>query len=271
MRLKNSVMMGLAVLIGELIVYPQIVPWAASTGFYTAFSLTAASMVINDYFDMAIDAVNEPERPLPKGLIKPKNALTFSLILGATGLASSYLDTLPCLGIATLFLILSVLYNSRGKRTGLLGNMMVSACVAAPFIYGGFAVKVVPNALLLVFAALAFLSNTGREVTKGIVDVEGDKLRNIKTVAIRYGAKIAATVASTFYIASVALSSLPIIMREVNYLYIPLIIITDAGFLYSSASLVRNPSRENSRRTKKFVLIWMLLGMLSLILGGLKL
>jgi geranylgeranylglycerol-phosphate geranylgeranyltransferase len=271
MRLKNSVMMGIAVIIGEMIVDPSILVWHAILGFYTAFSLTAAAMVLNDYFDMAIDSINEPGRPLPQGLVSKKKALIFSLFLNITGLISAYNLGLTCLVIAALFLALSTLYNSRGKSTGLLGNLMVSACVAAPFLYGGFAAQAAPNIILMVFAALAFISNTGREVTKGIVDVEGDKSRNIRTVAIRRGSRAAASTAITFYLISIILSFLPLIATRVNYFYLPLILITDTGFLYSSLSLMRNPTRENSRKTKKMVLVWMLFGLLSLILGGLKL
>ncbi len=86
-----------------------------------------------------------------------------------------------------------------------------------------------------------------------------------------WGGKAAAILASAFYLASVLLSSVPIALREVNFLYLPLILITDLGFLYSSMSILRDHSRENSKRTKKMVLICMLLGLLALILGGLAL
>jgi len=123
----------------------------------------------------------------------------------------------------------------------------------------------------MIFSALAFLANTGREITKGIADVEGDRLRGVKTAAMLWGGKTAAILASAFYLASVVLSSVPVALREVNFLYLPLILVTDLGFLYSSLSILRDYSRENSKRTKRMVMIWMLLGLLALILGGLTL
>ena len=47
---------------------------------------------------------------------------------------------------------------------------------------------------------MAFLSNTGREITKGIVDVKGDSAEKVKTLAVRYGEKKAAIVATVFYV-----------------------------------------------------------------------
>jgi geranylgeranylglycerol-phosphate geranylgeranyltransferase len=271
MRLKNSIIMGLAVLIGEIIAYPGLFLQPAVFGFLTAFTLTGAAMAINDYFDRYVDAVNEPERPLPKGLVSPGSAVSFSAFLSVLGLASAFVLGVGCLIFAVLFLALSAFYNARGKVLGLGGNIMVSACVAAPFLYGGFAVGMNPTILLMIFSALAFLANTGREITKGIADVEGDRLRGVKTAAMLWGGKTAAILASAFYLASVVLSSVPVALREVNFLYLPLILVTDLGFLYSSISILRDYSRENSKRTKKMVLIWMLLGLLALILGGLTL
>ncbi|MEM2093550.1 MAG: UbiA family prenyltransferase, partial [Candidatus Bathyarchaeia archaeon] len=75
----NCAMMGFAVLVGALLTNSQAlwISWRNITfGFLTGFLLTAASMVVNDYYDREIDAINEPTRPIPSGLIKPEEALT---------------------------------------------------------------------------------------------------------------------------------------------------------------------------------------------------
>src|SRR4030043_124773 len=97
MRLKNSIIMGLAVLIGEIIAYPGLFLQPAVFGFLTAFTLTGAAMAINDYFDRYVDAVNEPERPLPKGLVSPGSAVSFSAFLSVLGLASAFVLGVGCL------------------------------------------------------------------------------------------------------------------------------------------------------------------------------
>ncbi len=77
MRPINCAMMGFAVFVGALLAYPQLggLNWLnIFYGFLTGFTFCAAAMVINDYYDRKIDAINEPQRPIPSGTIKPKEA-----------------------------------------------------------------------------------------------------------------------------------------------------------------------------------------------------
>ena len=274
MRPVNCLMMGFAVIVGAFIAMQGFtinhnVPQLA-LGFVTAFTLTGASMAINDYYDREIDAVNEPDRPIPSGVVKPQEALLMVLALTLAGLVSAALTNPLCLLMAALSWIISVTYSTIGKRTGLPGNMLVSTCISLPFIYGGAALKnsIEPNTIL--FAALAFLANTGREITKGITDVEGDKIRGIKTIAISYGAKRAAQIASAFFIAAVLLSPLPILLEITHMWFIPPLMIADIGFIISSISLMKNHTRENAKKIKNMVLIWMTMGLIAFIAGTIK-
>jgi geranylgeranylglycerol-phosphate geranylgeranyltransferase len=267
-------MMGFAVLVGATIANPNTLraPWPYLVyGFITGFMLTAASMSINDYYDRAIDAVNEPKRPIPSGLIKPKEALAFAFLLTAIGFTAAYLTNPPfCFVIAILAWIVFASYTTVGKRSGLPGNFLVSTCVAIPFIYGNYAISSAIDLKVIVFASMAFLSNTGREITKGIVDVEGDKTRNVKTLAVRFGEKNAAVAAIIFYLIAVLLSPIPWLLDLVSVLFIPLVAITDLGLVISSLMLFRDSSRENARRIKKTVLYLFLIGLLAFVVGAVR-
>ena len=181
----NSLMMGLAVIVGtiiacnslELMLHNMIgVIW----GFLTAFALTAASMVINDVLDVNVDRVNAPWRPIPSGRISLTTAKAYFLALCIIGLLASYFINSLALLVAFISIIISYTYSAWGKRTGLLGNAMVSLCVAIPFIYGSIIIynSIIP--ITLIFFTIAFLANMGREVTKGMVDVEplAEAIRN---------------------------------------------------------------------------------------------
>lgn len=95
--------------------------------------------------------------------------------------------------LALLSMVIAVSYNARFKQTGLPGNALVSADVTLPFIYGGVVVGKA-SWMLLIFAALAFISSLGREIVKGIVDVAGDKVNGIASVAVKLGNEYAAKV-----------------------------------------------------------------------------
>src|SRR5208337_2388636 len=111
-----------------------------------------------DYFYREIDLSNEPKRPLPSVELIAKEALSFAAILGSLGLLSASNTGTPTLVLALLSLVIMMSYNARYKKTGLLGNILVSTNVAIPFVYGGFAVASL-NWSLGIFALLAFLSS----------------------------------------------------------------------------------------------------------------
>ena len=270
MRPVNCFMMGVAVIVGvslsgNLIEIPL---HYLVLGFVTGFSLTAASMAINDYYDREIDAVNEPNRPIPSGLIKPKEALTFALVLTALGLVAAYLTNITCFLIAIFAWLIFVLYTTIGKRSGLLGNFLVSTCVIIPFIYGS-AISSIMQLNVLLFVSMVFLSNTGREITKGIVDVQGDKMQKVKTLAVTHGEKTAAIIAVLFYLCAVLLSPVPWLLRIVSFWFIPLVAITDFGLLASSLMLLKDLSRENARKVKNMLLLWFIFGLLAFMSGSL--
>jgi geranylgeranylglycerol-phosphate geranylgeranyltransferase len=267
-RPLNCVMMGFAVIVGASLVSSLSFTTNLALGFVTSFSLTAASMVINDFYDRKIDAINEPNRPIPRGDVTPKEALLFATALSILGLAAAFKTNTPSLLLAMFAWIISITYITKGKGTGLPGNFLVSATVVIPFVYGGLVVgKIEPASLL--FVAIVFLSNTGREITKGIVDVEGDQTHNIKTIAVRYGERAAAVVASVFSILAVCLSPLPWVLGFVSEWFLPPVIITDIGLMVSAILILRDYSRKNAKRTKNMTLIWFATGLLAFILGGL--
>jgi len=268
MRLPNCIMIGFAVIVGEFI-SSQVVPArAAFYGFGAGFLLLAASMILNDYFDREIDAINEPSRPLPSGSVQSSEALSFALILAALGLLSAASTGPATLILAIFSLLIMISYNARVKQTGFLGNVFVSLNVAIPFIYGGFAVGK-PTWTLAIFALLAFLSSVGREIVKGITDVPGDKSRGVRSVAATKGNSTAAKYGSVFFLSAVALSAVPLLLGLVSYLYVPLVAICDVGFLLTTYSILSNSSPRSAKRNKKYVLVWMTFGLLAFLMGTL--
>jgi len=265
-RPLNCLMMGFAVIVGTSLVSTLNFTINLLLGFATSFALTAASMVINDFYDRKIDAINEPNRPIPRGDVSPKEALIFALVLSIIGLIAAFKTNLPSLIVAVIAWIISLTYITEGKGTGLPGNFLVSATVVIPFIYGGLIVGQIETSTLL-FVAIAFLSNTGREVTKGIVDVEGDRSHNIKTIAVTYGERTAAVAATVFSFLAVCLSPLPWLWGLVSNWFLPSVILTDIGMLASSIMLLRNYSRKNAKRIKNLSLVWFTTGLVAFILG----
>jgi geranylgeranylglycerol-phosphate geranylgeranyltransferase len=271
MRPLNCIMVGFAVIVGATLADAKGLGngWLKLVfGFVTGFALTAASMAINDYFDRKIDEVNEPNRPIPSGAVKPSEALFLATVLTLVGFLFAFLTSWMCVLGAAVAWLAFVAYTTVGKRSGLLGNLLVSACVAMPLIYGSIVIVGTVPLSIWIFAAMAFLANTGREITKGIVDIEGDKAQGIKTLAVRYGSKRAMWAAVIFYVSATVLSPIPLLLNIVSAWYLPFAAVTDVGLWFSSARLMKDYSRESARKVKNNVLLLLLVGLLAFIAGS---
>lgn len=266
----NSVMSGIAVVIGEIVSLRSVARFPPFheliLGFLTAFFISAFAMIINDYYDIDIDKINEPHRPLPSGQLDPNDALTISVIFAILGILSSLLCNFQCFILASIIAILDFIYSKRLKREGLTGNIIVSFSVAATFIYGGLVVQSL-NVYVLVFSTLSFLAILGRELTKGIADVFGDQIKNIKTICNIYGPKTASMLSAISYLSAVLLSGIFTLMLclWMNFIYIILLMMCNTLFIFVSLILIKNPSINTAKKVKKIVLIPMLLALMAFI------
>ena len=268
-RPPNTLMIGLGVVIGEAIGLGKLPGLLEAVfGFLTASLMMAGTMVANDVYDVEVDRVNSPERPLPSGIVKAKSALALAVFLSVASIGFAALLGIWTFLTALLALGLMVYYNARGKTTGLLGNAVVSFNVALPFFYGGLAVNSI-RPLLFIFSVIAFLANFSREIAKGIPDVKGDSLRQVHTLAAVKGTRAAGIASAGLFVIAVLLSLIPPLLPEkVSWLYFPPVIAADLGFLYSSYRLWKSQTPENIRTVKGHVLVWMLLGLVGFLLGG---
>jgi len=267
-RPPNTIMIGLAVVVGEAIGVGKLPGLREAVfGFLTASLMMAGTMVANDVYDVEIDRVNSPGRPLPSGRVNTREAIVLAVVLSVAAIGFSALLGLWTFLTALLALALMIYYNTRGKKTGLIGNAVVSFNVALPFFFGGLAVSKI-SPLLFIFSVVAFLANFGREVAKGIADVKGDSLRQVRTLAVVRGTKVAALASAGLFVTAVLLSFLPPFLESISLLYFPPVIVADVGFLYSAYRLVGNQTPENIRAVKGHVLVWMLLGLVGFLLGG---
>lgn len=95
-------------------------------GFLSVFFISATALILNDYFDLEIDRINAPQRPLPSGMITPRDVIVLSFVVAFLGLMASALISLTAFITICVVWIVGVLYNWRCKCPGLIGNLMVS-------------------------------------------------------------------------------------------------------------------------------------------------
>lgn len=185
---------ALAVLLGGYVAGTQ--EWlSVFLAALVALLITGSGNAWNDYLDIEIDRINQPHRALPSGMVSPRAAVAFALLLNLIAVIIAAFINLPSFLIAVIFSLVLYLYSWRLKSTVLMGNMTVAITSAMTVIFGGTAAgNVRPTIWLAIIIATAIL---GREVLKTIADYEGDLRQQCRTIATVWGKRAARIV---FYV-----------------------------------------------------------------------
>ena len=270
-RPVNCAMIGFAVIVGAFVSKPASVsPVELALGFLTGFFICAYSMSVNDIYDIEVDRVNQPERPLPSGRISRSGAARISVGAVLAGMACSVLSLNAfAVIIALIYAFLSWLYNARAKKAGMAGNLIVASSLAIPFIYGGvISGGSVTGSLLLMMALTSFFSGVGREVVKAMADVEGDAKRGVKSVARTGGLRAASVVGAAFFLLAVLTSWVPLITGIANLLYTYGVIFPDAVFVGLAGAILAKPDATRALKVKRAALAGMTVGLVVFIGGA---
>ncbi len=227
-------------------------------------AFTGAGNTLNDYFDSEVDAVNHPNRPIPSGQITRQKALYFTIGLFVVAVVMGLLvGPLPLLIIA-INLVAMVSYELRFKRHGWSGNLMIGWLVASIFVFGGaaaYAGSIDSLQKVAWLGLLAFFATLGREVVKDIEDVTGDVGR--RTLPMVIGVDRAGLVASASFFFAVVLSPLPYTTAILSPLYMGIVLVADAIFIYCAWFSSSKPS-EASRVAK----YGMVIALVAFLAGG---
>ena len=219
LRPINGLMGGLTVIIGilntRIDVDPITLIFNIIFGVLTYFFISGSSMVINDYYDIEIDKINRPERPIPRGSITLNQAKIIWIVTILIGTILSILHSL-LFKIGYLVTIIVVfmafigwLYAAWGKKSGFLGNIIVGISFSIGLIYGAMLNNSIIPLYIYYFFLTSFFLLLSREVIKGCEDVEGDKNEGVRTLAIRIGIKKSTMVAMILAIVAIVFYILP--------------------------------------------------------------
>ena len=162
--------------------------------------LTATSQVVNDWYDRHVDAINEPDRPIPSGRI-PGN-MGFYLALGWSAASLALAAALGgfVLLAASAGLLLAWLYSAppvRLKQNGWWGNAAVGGCYEGlPWITGAAVMAGgVPDWRVFLLAFLYSAGAHGIMTLNDFKSVEGDRAMGVASLPVQLGVARAARLA----------------------------------------------------------------------------
>ena len=259
---------GICVLLGEIVALGGFPPIReAVLGFMCGFFISGSALISNDYFDLEVDKVNSPDRPLPSGAVSPSEAILLASLAMLIGLAASFAISLQAFILSLIFGAVGILYNWRFKQAGLLGNLMVASSVAITFILGGLAVGQPFNKIVWFFSLTAFLIDLGEEIAGDAMDIEGDRKRNSKSIAIIYGKDFALRISGAVFFLVVLISFIPYLFGWLGITYLVIISFADVITIFSTVKLVKSQTPEEGRKYMRWIYVGATLGMVAYIVA----
>jgi len=229
--------------------------------------VTAGANAINDAFDIDIDRINRPNRPLPRGALTPRDARRMWLILSVAALGINLFLNVAALIIAILSIALLYFYSARLKRTVLIGNVVIGLMTGMAFIYGGVVVGRVERAV--VPAIFAFFVNLARELLKDVEDMEGDRKENAVTLPVKYGVIPALVLATASLLLLIGTTIAVSIFALYNSMFLFIVLVADILTCVSILFMWRDHSSAAIRHVSTMLKIIIIIGLISIIAGSL--
>jgi geranylgeranylglycerol-phosphate geranylgeranyltransferase len=276
-RLEHGFIYAISLVVSLIIAYHRISGLDMTLVVAGVIAVVTAEMgafALNDYFDVEVDRKNNrTDRPIVRGDISKQEALLLTIVTFVVSIVAGYFTgNVGALVVLVVLIAFGILYDYKLKEYGVPGNVYIAFTMAAPFLFSSMLFK--DSQVLLLLAAIAFLVGLGREIMKGIMDVEGDALRDVKTVARVYGTTTAKYVAVVLYLISILLAPVPFIFNIDPAYYQNLYYAVPAALavlvlLWVCVDLLQGHDRKAVSRARKTTLLGMLIALIAFLAGAL--
>jgi 4-hydroxybenzoate polyprenyltransferase len=226
--------------------------------------IAAGGYVINDYYDVKIDVINNPERVVIGKTIHRRFAILLHVALSVMGVLVGLLVSWKLAVVNVNSVMVLWFYSNLLKRLPFIGNFTVALLTGCSiaillFLYN------TNVGLIIVYAVFSFFMTLIREIIKDMEDLKGDNTYGCKTLPIIWGIR---KTKITLYLIIAAFS---IAVALINYVYVKLPVIYFVMLLFVplawlTAQLVRADTKKDFSWLSSFCKVIMLLGILSMTL-----
>lgn len=182
-------------------------PWCWThvvCGVTSALLATAASNAWNQAFDVEIDRVNKPTRPIPSGRATVGEALAVGWVCACGALLLGWFASLAFLACVAAGLVATWIYSAPPLRTKRrpIGSLVTIAIPRGLFVpVAGWAILAdLGHPQPWVLGSVVGLFVLGAAATKDFADVEGDRAHGCRTLPIVLGPARAAAVIGPFLV-----------------------------------------------------------------------
>lgn len=141
--------------------------------------------MINDYCDRRLDAIGKPQKPIPRGLVQPREALLAGLLLTLLMVLLLLPLNRLALLISLCYLLLALGYNLGLKSTPLSGVVFALAMPLIP-LYAFAGIGRTPP-LIFWLVPVGFLLGVALNLANALIDIDEDAAFGARTLAVVLG------------------------------------------------------------------------------------
>jgi 4-hydroxybenzoate polyprenyltransferase len=182
-------------------------------GALMAAVLNAGNNGLNQIYDLDIDRVNKPKRPLPSGALSLREAWGFTAVTFVLAWALAFFadpsGRRECFWIVLFTSLLCWIYSAPPlwtKRRGMWANVTIAIPRGVLLKVAGWStVKTIVGVEPWYIGAIFGLFLLGAASTKDFADIAGDRQGGCRTLPIEYGVKKAAWIIAPFFVLPFAL------------------------------------------------------------------
>ena len=162
--------------------------------------IAAAGYIINDYFDIGIDAINKPEKVTIEKVFKRRTIIIWHITLNVVAIMIAafiafYYVQLRLLTIQLICILLLIFYSTTFKRKLIVGNFSIAILTSLTLVtmaiyepqFELFNIHFQHTKLLWVYIFFSFIITFIREIVKDIEDVKGDTAQHCETIPLVWG------------------------------------------------------------------------------------
>ena len=185
----------------------------------STIGLYGGGIVFNDVFDIKVDRIERPERPLPRGLISLQSATIYGILLLALGVIFAFLVNQTAGIIAILTSISALVYDKWGKNNTWLGPPNMGLCRGFNLLLG---VSILPEMVFelwyLAFIPIIYISAITM-ISRG--EVSGSSKTPLQVAAFLY-ALVISMIVTFSYFKSTLLTAIIFLLLFAYFIFKPL-------------------------------------------------
>lgn len=247
----NSIIVILLSFLGILLSNnPQVIPFNFLIISIIIFLMYTGSAALNDLYDIKVDSINMPFRPIQRDSIKRGDVITFCFFSYMTSIILALTVSMNFFLSIILMAVLSIIYSMPPfslKDRGFMGNLNLAFSTILTTMYSGYVLatnSLIPETVFLIEILSLVSLFTFFSILKDFKDIKGDKIHNKKTTTIKRGIKDASKINILGTILSSVIVIVSFFFRFQNILFVLSSFLLFVSIIFLEINVYRNPSEK---------------------------